>query len=373
METGSIQRTICSKILRFLDSILVDQDIFRRQVMVSLAKIFGYNKTTFWMADRQGNLYEPLAFNIAEKFIGDYVGHHFENDILHPRKLGIDHVIRKKIIYLQDLISQENFEKTEYCDFLHRYRLHHELGLYFTDGDRLLGAMALLRSKHEKEFSAADFNILGRISKHISKALSTHLHLAEEEYQKKIFEAFSNQSQTGLIIFDKSFQIVYCNQAARDICADLTPREKWINPTERFIKNFLLDNIPVWQLGMKKTILSHSLKYITVHIVPAVNHRFKSEERHLYMTCLIPEDPPRNLVLPEQDGNWYNLTPREKGVLDLLLKGYSNQEIAAELFISINTVKRHLQSIFEKMNVSSRISLYCKINAVNNRSSISCP
>ena len=48
------------------------------------------------------------------------------------------------------------------------------------------------------------------------------------------------------------------------------------------------------------------------------------------------------------------LSEREIEILQLVSQGKSNKEIAAELFISVNTVKVHLANIFTKIDVSSR-------------------
>jgi LuxR family maltose regulon positive regulatory protein len=48
------------------------------------------------------------------------------------------------------------------------------------------------------------------------------------------------------------------------------------------------------------------------------------------------------------------LSPRERAVLRYLPTMMSNQEIAAELFVSVNTVKTHLKSIYRKLDVQDR-------------------
>ena len=48
------------------------------------------------------------------------------------------------------------------------------------------------------------------------------------------------------------------------------------------------------------------------------------------------------------------LTDREREVLEHLVKGSSNKEIAESLMIAENTVKSHLRSILEKLQVRSR-------------------
>jgi len=48
------------------------------------------------------------------------------------------------------------------------------------------------------------------------------------------------------------------------------------------------------------------------------------------------------------------LSKRELEILGLLAKGHSNQEIAAKLFVSVSTVKTHIQNLFEKLEVKRR-------------------
>jgi len=48
------------------------------------------------------------------------------------------------------------------------------------------------------------------------------------------------------------------------------------------------------------------------------------------------------------------LTEREVGVLSLIAKGFSNQQISENLYISLNTVKTHIKNIFQKLEVEDR-------------------
>ncbi len=49
------------------------------------------------------------------------------------------------------------------------------------------------------------------------------------------------------------------------------------------------------------------------------------------------------------------LSLREKEILECLKNGLSNREIADKLYISLNTVKKHVSSILEKLNVNDRL------------------
>lgn len=53
----------------------------------------------------------------------------------------------------------------------------------------------------------------------------------------------------------------------------------------------------------------------------------------------------------------HGLTERERDVVMLVLEGYSNAEVAARLFVSEATVKKHLRSVYNKMQIKNRVQL----------------
>src|SRR5688572_1304356 len=61
-----------------------------------------------------------------------------------------------------------------------------------------------------------------------------------------------------------------------------------------------------------------------------------------------------NFTLNEAELNKHGISKRELEVLQLIAEGLSNQEIAARLFVSLNTVKTHSSRIFEKLDVKRR-------------------
>jgi DNA-binding NarL/FixJ family response regulator len=52
--------------------------------------------------------------------------------------------------------------------------------------------------------------------------------------------------------------------------------------------------------------------------------------------------------------NAYDLTKREVEILEHLVEGFDNQQIADKLFISIQTVRNHIRHIYEKLQVHSK-------------------
>jgi DNA-binding NarL/FixJ family response regulator len=63
---------------------------------------------------------------------------------------------------------------------------------------------------------------------------------------------------------------------------------------------------------------------------------------------------------PEDDGAAFGLTRREKQILKCLAEGKDNKQISATLYLSVETVKTHMKSIFRKLDARSRLDAVTK-------------
>jgi len=63
---------------------------------------------------------------------------------------------------------------------------------------------------------------------------------------------------------------------------------------------------------------------------------------------------PASFSLNEPEAATLGISKRELEVLQLMSEGLSNQEIAARLFVSLNTIKTHTSNLFVKLDVKRR-------------------
>jgi DNA-binding NarL/FixJ family response regulator len=63
---------------------------------------------------------------------------------------------------------------------------------------------------------------------------------------------------------------------------------------------------------------------------------------------------PEEVRIEFNDATLADLTSRELAVLELVTNGMSNEEIAEQLYLSLNTVKTHIRTTYRKIGASTR-------------------
>jgi DNA-binding NarL/FixJ family response regulator len=104
--------------------------------------------------------------------------------------------------------------------------------------------------------------------------------------------------------------------------------------------------LPPDVLALGKPLHMPTLLYLVQHVVE--DHGRTDQTLRPAPTAPAAQDD-----APEPEADWV-LTPRQRDILELLMQGKSNPEIAQALGLSPNTVKVHLVLTFRKLGVSSR-------------------
>jgi DNA-binding CsgD family transcriptional regulator len=107
------------------------------------------------------------------------------------------------------------------------------------------------------------------------------------------------------------------------------------------------------------SMIALAAMYLVIIIIPQLNNLFVSaikNKLNIEQIAKIPSESPGfdlKAVLPKME----LLTPKEAEIIQFIIAGASNKEIAAQLYISENTLKVHIKNITRKFGVSGKYEL----------------
>jgi DNA-binding NarL/FixJ family response regulator len=114
-----------------------------------------------------------------------------------------------------------------------------------------------------------------------------------------------------------------------------------------------LDYVQVVRLGARGLVLKGDdpeVLFSAIRTVANGELAFKDEIARQVLNSMVVEERPAH-------GALHRLSDRERQIAVLVARGLKNRDIAEQLSISENTVKRHMQSIFNKSGARDRLEL----------------
>jgi two-component system response regulator NreC len=154
-----------------------------------------------------------------------------------------------------------------------------------------------------------------------------------------------------VVIMDIAMPIMDGIETTRRITKSY-PGVKVIILSQHDNKEYILSAI---KAGASGYILKKAVSADIITGVEAVNS--EGYYFHPMVAKTVIEDYLKNLKGKQQEDDYERLSEREKEVLKLIADGFTSNDIAQMLFISVKTVLGHRTNIMEKLNIHNRTEL----------------
>jgi DNA-binding CsgD family transcriptional regulator len=234
--------------------------------------------------------------------------------------------------------------------------LSYEMGGACVAGKEFWGAIVMIRERGDPDFDARELGLLRRVVPHLGTGLRASALLSQAPL------AESNDDGPGVLVLDHRWRVVEHTPAVRRYLEDLGELEPdWQEGGSL--------PVAVWMVmgALQKALRPESERDAVA--APSLSVKARSG-RWLTLQGAIteakPGNPSQNMIVIEPTGPrqiaWlktaaYGLSPREREIVDLVLRGASRKQIAATLYISEYTVQDHLSNVFDKVGVRGREAL----------------
>ena len=342
----------------------LDCNLVRQKALDALFHSFSAEGAIFFLPDGNERFTGIMIRDLDEKYAHYYKNYFHQFD---PLQLTQGIYKRKRINRLEDAISYDSFQSTEYYnDFLKPQKIHHKLIVYLTAENELHGKIVLTRPKNFAHFTKREIRKAKIISPYLAHALVHNDLRKKVKLKGDLLNYIEKQSSVGMLLLNDSLQIVYKNQKAEEIFDHLKNSGSAARGRDQIFSQLLNDcreiisrlkSCPKGGLIVPKqrVINGHNNTRFSV-ISKAFDEEPGRKGSRLFMVCIEKMSSPAN-INPQHLMDSFNLSKRETDVATLLFSGLKNAEIAEKLFVTEITVKKHLQSIYDKVGVNNRTSL----------------
>lgn len=322
-------------------------DAFLRLTITSLHKLVAYDSGLFFCAiSHDSSFFKPytggdtIATAQKQPFLQR------ETYLEEHTAAGAEVLVYKALDYRHGLVQVPQEPRS---DFLSSQSSYHVACMRILYKGQFLGEIYLHRDTQQPDFSDQDLLLLQLLQPHISGVfhlIHTYVAASVLETDKKGLD------RKGLCLFDAAGNLIAGNMAGLEILNNST---RFGSSVLYHLKEILCDfaaEQPQGKSGVayRREVLQTPGSELWVELFLRKGGRKKSKDRF----CAVLEFADETQRVEEYR---FKFTKREADIIDGVLQGKGNSAIATALSLSENTVKTHLQNIFQKTGAGSRSEL----------------
>ncbi|MEV0292826.1 helix-turn-helix transcriptional regulator [Nocardia sp. NPDC050710] len=215
------------------------------------------------------------------------------------------------------------------------------------------GQLSLFRERGRKPFRAMDIALINSLSAPMARRLRGFA-------QPSVPASAPRQGAPGMLLFDATGALVSINDEARQLLAEMPPGPSAVTAVGIELP------LPVWILSTagrarltgessRIRIRTTTGRWLICHASCLRDADGNATTTAMVIDAATPSEVASLVVAA------YELTPRELEVTELIARGRSTADIAAELCLSAHTVRDHVKAVFDKVGVTSRGELVAKL------------
>lgn len=325
--------------------------LFTDIIYYDRCSILFYNKTTDGRYKKHSAV--SLNWDEASEYIRKYNEYYCFIDDVYPILDRPNPFVFKST----DFFNMEKRTETEYWkDYLVPTNC-----IYSIDGNiqlknphGLLGMFCFYRNGNRSDFTDKDLYFARLLQPHLSNVFKYYMEYDDSDNLPIMMD---NYNCVGVCLIDENMQIIRSNNKFKEIehehpgiisskiismCCDLNKND---NNGEKLFNEYKFDESPI---------------FLEVDKISETQYN-KDKKNDVRYSCLVYDLSyffQQTLMNAKEK---YFLTPREFEIITKILKGKKNEDIAAELYLSIPSVKKYLASIYSKMEIKTQKQIFEKL------------
>jgi DNA-binding CsgD family transcriptional regulator len=282
-----------------------------------------------------------------------------------------------EVSFLDDDMTPEALEKSRfYHEIMVPADIRHMAGLLFWENQHFFAHIGLARSAARGPFTRSERELIRSIHPHFAAALARVKAVDRLKFVSSLLAASLEHPSDGLVLLDFRQNVVFHNSAADQAC------RMWCGGPEAAARNRrrgelfrLPDDLQAAAAGLIQRFFDASQQGTGDGPIADQPAHPGLPGLAARMRVVLPRDHATSphvrielsRVIAEQEAApVFKLSDAEHRVALLVARGLRNEEVAAQLSLSVNTVRAHLRQVFEKLGVRHRGQLAAKFTAATN-------